>query len=334
MSFLFASAYSRRSSYVGDESGGDDSDGDDHDETGGHKTTDFPSDTKVSETRASKTSTDRSVSSSSAWSSVTSNASFVSSSGSQTSNSECPLTSYTFSLTPGTDLKTLDTASGTVTGSVSSVAISNSANATGGLSSSASASGCPLTSYTFSLTPGTDLKTLDTGSRLGSDSLTSSSNVTTSSARPSSHIGTISTSKGNRSSPTSLATKTTPAPDCMADGAPWYSPTSWCDCATSGTYLVFPTLPPSSGVTGSSADCAYTSLDPSKTIKPVSVSAAPTNIPGMNGVPGCAAVIEGDGQGCPNVDYCNCGGTYVDFLTATVSGTTSLNCDVKFSLHI
>ena len=320
VSSLFASAYSKRSSHIGDKSGGDDSSN--PDETNGPKTTDLPSDSKLSETRASKTSTDSSISSSSASS--------VSSSGSQTSNSGCPLTSYIFSLTPGTDLKTLDTGSGTVTGSVSSVAISNSADATTALSSSTSASGCPLTSYTFSLTPGTDMKTLDTGSGLGSDSPTSSSDVTTGSAPPSSQIGTTSASKSNRSPSTSVATKTTPTPDCMADGAPWYSPTSWCDCATSGTNSAFPTLPPSSGVTGSSANCAYTSLDPSKTIKPVSVSAAPTNIPGMNGVPGCAPVLQGDGQGCPNVDYCNCGGTYVDFLTATVSGTMSRNCDVKF----
>ena len=319
VSSLFASTYPGRSSSVGDESGGDDPD-----KKSGPKPTNLPSDSKLSETRASKTSTDRSVSSSSASSEA--------SSESQTSNSGCPLTSYTFSLTPGTDLTTLDTGSSTVTGSVSSAATSNSTNATTVLSSSVSATGCPLTSYTFSLTPGTDLKTLDTGSGSGSatDSLTSSSNFTTGSALPSNHTGTTSASKTDRSLPTSRASKTTLTPDCMADGAPWYSPTSWCDCATSGTNLAFPTLPPSSGTTGSSANCAYTYLDPSQTIKPVSVSAAPTNIPGMNGVPGCAYVMQGDGQGCPNVDYCNCGGTYVGFLTTTVSGTMSRNCDVKF----
>lgn len=91
----------------------------------------------------------------------------------------------------------------------------------------------------------------------------------------------------------------------------------------------FPTLPFSSGATDSSANCQYTSLDPSKTITPLSVSAAPSNIPGENGLPGCALVLEGDGQGCPSVDYCNCGGTYVGFLTATFSGTASRNCDVS-----
>lgn len=38
-------------------------------------------------------------------------------------------------------------------------------------------------------------------------------------------------------------------------------------------------------------------------ITPVSTSAAPTNIPGLGGVPGCAAVLYPDGQACT---YANC----------------------------
>ena len=272
------------------------------------------------------------MSSSSAPSSATSSASSKSSSRSQTSTSECALTPYTFSLTPGTDLTTLDTGSGTMTRSAS-VVTSNSVNATSvpaTSSGSPSTSGCSLTSYTFSLTPGTDLVTLDTGSGVGSDSPTTSADVTTGNVSLSSHTVATFASTGNGPLSSTLATKTTPAPVCLADGAPWYSPTSWCDCATSGTNSAFPTLPPSSDATDSSANCAYTFLDPAQIIKPVSVRPAPTNIPGINGIPGCAIVLQGDGQGCPNVDYCNCGGTYVDFLTATISGTTTRDCDVKF----
>ena len=97
------------------------------------------------------------------------------------------------------------------------------------------------------------------------------------------------------------------APNCMADGAPWFLPTSWCDCGVSATY---PTIPPSSGVTVSSANCAYTVL-PTATIKPTSNTkvAAPTNVPGQNGLSGCAYYIAAD-QGLPSgtPDYCYCAG--------------------------
>ena len=97
------------------------------------------------------------------------------------------------------------------------------------------------------------------------------------------------------------------APNCMADGAPWFLPTSWCDCGVSATY---PTIPPSSGVTASSANCAYTVL-PTATINPTSNTnvAAPTNVPGQNGVSGCAYYIAAD-QGLPfgTPNYCFCGG--------------------------
>ena len=126
---------------------------------------------------------------------------------------------------------------------------------------------------------------------------------------------------GSPSAKITSALASTPLPDCMADGAPWYSPTSWCDCGASAKY---PTLPPTSGM--STANCDYTAL-PSATINPVSVSAAPTNIPGENGLPGCNYILYPDGQGCPYANYCDCGGTNVGLLTATVSGTASLNCD-------
>ena len=41
------------------------------------------------------------------------------------------------------------------------------------------------------------------------------------------------------------------------------------------------------------AKCAYSIL-PTSTIKPVSVSPAPTNVSGMSGLGGCAAVHAGD----------------------------------------
>ena len=112
-------------------------------------------------------------------------------------------------------------------------------------------------------------------------------------------------------------------PTCMADGAPWLDPTSFCDCGPSATYS---TLSSTSGAT--SANCAYTSL-PTNKITPTSRAGvvAPTNVPGQNGVPGCAAVIYPDGQACVNANYCNCGGTPAPFLTTTISGTKTTNCD-------
>lgn len=118
---------------------------------------------------------------------------------------------------------------------------------------------------------------------------------------------------------------TTPAPTatphCLADGAPWMSPTSFCDCGASATY---PTLPPISGTT--TANCAYTVL-PSSTIQPVSTASAPTNIPGLGGVPACNYELAAD-QGLPSgsFNFCNCGGVTASLLTTTISGSTSLNC--------
>ncbi|KAL9611325.1 MAG: hypothetical protein Q9167_004008 [Letrouitia subvulpina] len=85
--------------------------------------------------------------------------------------------------------------------------------------------------------------------------------------------------QGSSSTKYPSPTSSTPATSlrCMADGAPWYSPTS-------------------------------------AMITPVSTSAAPTNIPGQGGVPGCAAVDYPDGQAFP-------------FLTTTISGKSTTNCD-------
>ena len=126
---------------------------------------------------------------------------------------------------------------------------------------------------------------------------------------------------------TSAPSYTGPKPTCMLDGAPWMSPTSYCDCGPSSTYSTLPGVP--SSVTDiSSALCAYTSLDPSSTITPISTSSAPTNIPGQGGVPGCAAVVWGPAHtDCPyasGINYCNCGGTLAPPLPTSGS---FINCD-------
>ena len=51
-----------------------------------------------------------------------------------------------------------------------------------------------------------------------------------------------------------------------------------------------------------------------------------SGIPGCWGQPGCAYYLAGNGQGCPGVDYCACGGTNVPLLTSTVSGKTTSGC--------
>ena len=163
---------------------------------------------------------------------------------------------------------------------------------------------------------------------LASDSMTASSGSGATTSMPSSTATpskTGSPSSGNALSTQSATSTTRPAstasvasPDCMPDGAPWFSPTSWCDCG-SATYAPL-------GVTSSQANCAFSEL-PSSTINPVTTTAAPTNIPGQNGLPGCNYVLAGDEQGCAGVDYCDCGGTYTRLHTASISGTASYNCD-------
>lgn len=145
------------------------------------------------------------------------------------------------------------------------------------------------------------------------------------------HIGTTSpTGNGHKTttSPTGTGHKSTitsapgPKPTCMADGAPWMSPTSYCDCGASAHY---PTLPPKSGVT--TANCDYKTL-PASTIKPVSTGTAPTNKPGVGGVPACHLEIASE-QGLPpgSHNFCDCGGVTAPVLVTTTAGTASSNCD-------
>ena len=130
-------------------------------------------------------------------------------------------------------------------------------------------------------------------------------------------------------SASAASTASVPSLSCSIDGAPWYSPDKWCSCsgkkyATIATATSAPALYRREDF--NQAECAYSIL-PTSTINPISVSSAPTNVPGMNGLSGCAAVAAGDEQGCPGVDYCNCNNVYVGFLAATVNGSVSSNCD-------
>lgn len=103
-------------------------------------------------------------------------------------------------------------------------------------------------------------------------------------------------------------------PTCMADGASWYSPTSWCDCGPTGRYS---TLKPTAGAT--TANCAYVSL-PSTTIKPVATASEPTNVPGMNGLGACQGIVSSPGTSA----YCDCNGTPAATLKPTSSNI--MNC--------
>ena len=113
----------------------------------------------------------------------------------------------------------------------------------------------------------------------------------------------------------------------MADGAPWCSPTSWCGCGSD-------TLPPENIATTISADCKNTSLDISETITPTTTSAAPTNVLGEGGILECNHVLQGDEQGCANVECCNRGGTCVGLLTTIFSRMMSTGYHVGFRICI
>lgn len=122
-----------------------------------------------------------------------------------------------------------------------------------------------------------------------------------------------------------------PRPTCTYDGAPWMSPTGWCECflsTSSSSLLTFPTLPPSTGLTTTTItpNCNYKIL-PAETINPITTTPAPTNIPGENGIPACAFVSYPDETACTLANYCNCDGIGVRFLTLTVDGQTVTNCD-------
>ena len=145
-----------------------------------------------------------------------------------------------------------------------------------------------------------------------SDSSTSSANSTSSSTPVSVVASTSSAAK-------------VPKTTGMLDGAPWLDPTSFCDFGTA----TYPTVSVASTITDSAALCAYKSLNPSDQITPKTTSAIPTDIPGVGGLPGCAAVVWGpDHQDCPygTDGWCNCDGTLVPPLPATKTGI--INCAI------
>lgn len=98
---------------------------------------------------------------------------------------------------------------------------------------------------------------------------------------------------------------------------------SWCDCGQLDTYS---TLPSRSSET--SVNCDYTSTDPAKRITPISTTAAPTNIPGMNGVDQCRpyAFDNVEHPDCPYAldGWCDCEGITVEPLKPTESD--QINC--------
>lgn len=109
------------------------------------------------------------------------------------------------------------------------------------------------------------------------------------------------------------------------DGAPWLSPTSFCDFGS----VTYPTVSFPSTASKSSHLCAYTSLDPASAITPKTTGVIPTDRPGYGGLPGCAAVIFGPAhQECPygTDGWCNCGGTVVPPLAPTKAGF--INCAI------
>ena len=155
---------------------------------------------------------------------------------------------------------------------------------------------------------------------IGTTSPTGTGHKTTTSPSGTGHKATTSpTGTGHKSTITSAPG---PKPTCMADGAPWMSPTSYCDC---GASAVYPTLPPKNGVT--TANCDYKTL-PASTIKPISTGTAPTNKPGVGGVPACHLEIASE-QGLPpgSHNFCDCGGVTAPVLVTTTAGTASSNCD-------
>ena len=173
---------------------------------------------------------------------------------------------------------------------------------------------------------GSASKTAGSPSSVNATATASSTSVSsTGSASGSTSTSGSGDSTSSTASASSSASYTGPKPTCMSDGAPWMSPTAFCDCGPSATY---PTLSLAGSVTDKDAICSYTSLDPSKTIQPITTTSPPTNIPGVGGVPGCAAVVWGpDHLDCPyasGINYCNCGGTFAPPLSTTGS---FINCD-------
>lgn len=56
-------------------------------------------------------------------------------------------------------------------------------------------------------------------------------------------------------------------------------------------------------------------MNTSETINSNITIAAPTNTSGEVGIPGCNYLLQGDEQGCANVNCGNCRGTYIGLLT-------------------
>ena len=95
----------------------------------------------------------------------------------------------------------------------------------------------------------------------------------------------------------------------------------YCDCGASAHYstMSFPTTISNYA----SAICDFTDGVPSKTIEPITTTAPPTNIPGMNGLGQCRLMIANgvESNGCPGVDYCDCNGVYVQPKPSTSVAT-------------
>lgn len=79
-------------------------------------------------------------------------------------------------------------------------------------------------------------------------------------------------------------------PTCTDNGADWVAPSKGCEGAlyTSHGPYTYPTL--SSPADATTASCNFSVL-PASTTKPVTTGPAPTKVPGLNGVPGCAEVV-------------------------------------------
>ncbi|MCJ1228447.1 hypothetical protein MMC12_005108 [Toensbergia leucococca] len=70
---------------------------------------------------------------------------------------------------------------------------------------------------------------------------------------------------------------------------------------------------------------SYSTL-PASTIDLISTIAAPTDVPGENGIGACitayTSTMHMEEGPCPGVNsYCGCDGTYVDFTTTTITAS-------------
>lgn len=102
---------------------------------------------------------------------------------------------------------------------------------------------------------------------------------------------------------------------------------------TSSATIISSSIRPSSSATvitsigGSSTTSTPTSSSTSSTFV---TSTSTVMIPGQNGVPQCVYKIAADlgiNAGCPGINYCDCGGTYVPLLTSTAATALTTNCN-------